>query len=78
MGRLSRRAFALAALATLATAPDASAVPGRRRAITGMRGVWLATVANRDWPSRPGMTAAEQRRNSSATSMWPSATASTP
>ncbi|MCX4879586.1 MULTISPECIES: glycoside hydrolase family 10 protein [unclassified Streptomyces] len=62
MGRLSRRAFALAALATLATAPDASAVPGTRRAITGMRGVWLATVANRDWPSRPGMTAAEQRR----------------
>ncbi|MCX5058402.1 MULTISPECIES: glycoside hydrolase family 10 protein [unclassified Streptomyces] len=62
MGRLSRRAFALAALATLATAPDAGAVPGRRRAITGMRGVWLATVANRDWPSRPGMTAAEQRR----------------
>ena len=23
--------------------------------------MWLATVANRDWPSRPGLTAAEQR-----------------
>jgi len=62
MGRLSRRTFALAALATLAAAPDASAVPVvRRRAVTEMRGVWVATVANRDWPSRPGMTAAEQR-----------------
>ncbi|MFI5804054.1 glycoside hydrolase family 10 protein [Streptomyces sp. NPDC051561] len=26
-----------------------------------MRGVWLATVANRDWPSRKGLSAAEQR-----------------
>ncbi|MGX1129384.1 uncharacterized lipoprotein YddW (UPF0748 family) [Streptomyces glaucescens] len=26
-----------------------------------MRGVWLATVANRDWPSRAGLSAAEQR-----------------
>jgi uncharacterized lipoprotein YddW (UPF0748 family) len=26
-----------------------------------MRGVWLATVANRDWPSRPGLSAAGQR-----------------
>jgi len=26
-----------------------------------MRGVWLATVSNRDWPSKPGLTAAQQR-----------------
>lgn len=26
-----------------------------------MRGVWLATVANRDWPSRPGLSADRQR-----------------
>ncbi|MGW1010815.1 glycoside hydrolase family 10 protein [Streptomyces termitum] len=25
------------------------------------RGVWVATVANRDWPSRPGLTAGQQR-----------------
>ncbi|MEE1752607.1 glycoside hydrolase family 10 protein [Streptomyces sp. SP18CS02] len=25
------------------------------------RGVWLATVANRDWPSKPGLTADQQR-----------------
>jgi uncharacterized lipoprotein YddW (UPF0748 family) len=65
MGRVSRRVFALAALATLTGAPDAAAVPavpaGRRRVLTEMRGVWLATVNNRDWPSRPGMTAERQR-----------------
>lgn len=26
-----------------------------------LRGMWLASVANRDWPSRPGLSAAEQR-----------------
>ncbi|MEV7993871.1 family 10 glycosylhydrolase [Streptomyces sp. NPDC086077] len=62
MGRLSRRAFALAALSTLATAGDAGAAPARRpRATTEMRGVWLATVGNRDWPSRTGLSAAVQR-----------------
>jgi uncharacterized lipoprotein YddW (UPF0748 family) len=69
VGRLSRRAFALAALSTLTTASGASASPVPGAAAPGapgrrggeMRGVWLATVQNRDWPSRPGMTAAEQR-----------------
>ncbi|MGY6020954.1 glycoside hydrolase family 10 protein [Streptomyces spinosirectus] len=61
MGRVSRRAFTLAALATVAAAPDAGAAPRRRHTVSEMRGVWVATVANRDWPSRPGLTAAEQR-----------------
>ncbi|MEU6773920.1 family 10 glycosylhydrolase [Streptomyces sp. NPDC046759] len=78
MGRLSRRAFTLAALSTLAAPPSAAAAAdhppraaadhrpraaddGPARAATEMRGVWLATVANRDWPSRPGLTAAAQR-----------------
>ncbi|MFI5686276.1 glycoside hydrolase family 10 protein [Streptomyces sp. NPDC051636] len=61
MRRVSRRAFALAALSTLAMTQGASAAPRRRRAVTEIRGVWLATVSNRDWPSRPGLTAAEQR-----------------
>lgn len=73
MNRLSRRTFAAAALAALASVPGAAgaaAVPGPaaapgggggRRVITDLRGVWVATVANRDWPSRPGLTAAEQR-----------------
>jgi uncharacterized lipoprotein YddW (UPF0748 family) len=61
MGRLSRRAFALAALSTLTSASGAAAGPERRRAATEMRGVWLATVNNRDWPSRPDLPADRQR-----------------
>lgn len=64
MGRLSRRAFALGAAATLsglATGGDAAALPGRPRAVGEMRGMWLATVSNRDWPSRTGLTATQQR-----------------
>ncbi|WP_431041316.1 glycoside hydrolase family 10 protein [Streptomyces sp. P1-3] len=33
--------------------------PGRRHQF---RGMWLATVANRDWPSKPGLPAGQQRR----------------
>ncbi|WP_189187921.1 glycoside hydrolase family 10 protein [Streptomyces albiflavescens] len=71
MGRLSRRAFAVAAVATLSgltTAGDAAASPGpssrgrdRARAASELRGMWLATVSYRDWPSGPGLTAAQQR-----------------
>ncbi|GAA3307796.1 glycoside hydrolase family 10 protein [Streptomyces cinereospinus] len=62
MGRLSRRAFALAALSTVALPGDVGAAPARRpRAAEEMRGVWLATVTNRDWPSRPGLSADQQR-----------------
>ncbi|MEV6737564.1 family 10 glycosylhydrolase [Streptomyces sp. NPDC051104] len=60
MGRLSRRAFTVAALASLVTAGDAAAAP-RGAAAGEMRGMWLACVANRDWPSRPGLTASAQR-----------------
>ncbi|MGW3208005.1 glycoside hydrolase family 10 protein [Streptomyces sp. NPDC001135] len=62
MGRPARRAFTLAALSPLVTAPFAVAAPPRRpRATAEMRGMWIATVSNRDWPSRPGLTAAAQR-----------------
>ena len=37
-----------------------TAGPARRRG--EFRGMWLATVANRDWPSRPGLTAAAAAR----------------
>ncbi|WP_093774409.1 glycoside hydrolase family 10 protein [Streptomyces sp. yr375] len=74
MGRLTRRAFALAALSAVTT--TGAAAPGRddgerratdrtrtasARATAEMRGMWLATVTNRDWPSRSGLTAAAQR-----------------
>ncbi len=57
---------ATGALAALATAGDATAVTardGRGRPLgkREFRGMWLATVVNRDWPSRPGLTPAEQR-----------------
>lgn len=69
--RLSRRAFAVTALSALVAGGGAVAAgaamaggesePGRRRPAREMRGMWLATVANRDWPSKQGLTAAEQR-----------------
>ncbi|MEU8586221.1 family 10 glycosylhydrolase [Streptomyces sp. NPDC048664] len=70
MDRLSRRAFTVGALSAVSalTASGAAAAPGgaapspaRSAALTEMRGMWLATVSNRDWPSRPGLTAATQR-----------------
>ena len=67
--RMSRRTFWATAAATLVAAGGVAAgtamaggEPGRRRH-TGreLRGMWLATVVNRDWPSQPGLTADEQR-----------------
>ncbi|MFD5461849.1 glycoside hydrolase family 10 protein [Kitasatospora sp. NPDC127059] len=34
---------------------------GEREGERDFRGMWLATVANRDWPSRPGLSAGAQR-----------------
>ncbi|WP_455711661.1 glycoside hydrolase family 10 protein [Streptomyces griseoluteus] len=60
MAAVSRRTLALGALAALATAGSTPAyASGRHR--REMRGVWLATVAGRDWPSRPGLPPEEQR-----------------
>ncbi|MFF0448652.1 glycoside hydrolase family 10 protein [Streptomyces sp. NPDC004609] len=66
MGSVGRRKVLMAgvgALAGLATAGDAAALPGSGRGAgrREFRGMWLATVANRDWPSKPGLTAARQR-----------------
>ncbi|MEU9391362.1 family 10 glycosylhydrolase [Streptomyces sp. NPDC048324] len=66
---LSRRVFAVTALSALAAgggavaagAATAGGEPRRRRAAREMRGVWVATVTNRDWPSKPGLTADRQR-----------------
>ncbi|OSC56560.1 hypothetical protein B5181_34215 [Streptomyces sp. 4F] len=65
-------AFAMAPRASAApvssAAPAPPAAPGPAAgaraggAVTaGMRGMWLATVAGRDWPTRAGLRAAEQR-----------------
>ncbi|WP_406388768.1 glycoside hydrolase family 10 protein [Streptomyces sp. NBC_00887] len=68
---MGRRSFAMGAagmVAALMTAGDAVAGPRpgsarrRRGAAPGeLRGVWIATVANLDWPSAPGLTAAAQQ-----------------
>lgn len=63
MHHLTRRGFAAAAatvLSTALTSSGASAAPDR--AASQMRGVWLATVTNRDWPSAPGLSAEKQRQ----------------
>ncbi|QKW05591.1 family 10 glycosylhydrolase [Streptomyces sp. NA04227] len=58
---ITRRGFTTAAaltVASLATAGEARpAAAGKGE----LRGMWVATVANRDWPSRPGLGAAAQR-----------------
>lgn len=72
--RLSRRAFAVTALsalvagggamaagAAMAGGSDSSDDSGRRKASGRLRGVWVATVTNRDWPSRPGLTVDRQK-----------------
>ncbi|MET8686550.1 family 10 glycosylhydrolase [Streptomyces sp. NPDC004732] len=65
MRRMSRRGFSLVAAATvagLATTGDAVASSGhRRKKGRELRGMWLASVVNRDWPSKPGLPAAQQR-----------------
>ncbi|MER5526815.1 family 10 glycosylhydrolase [Streptomyces sp. NPDC002677] len=67
MAQVSRRAFAVAALSTLAlAAPGVPAAARPRRAAGEMRGMWLATVSNRDWPSRTGLSASAQRKELTA------------
>ncbi|WP_456113491.1 glycoside hydrolase family 10 protein [Streptomyces corynorhini] len=75
MGPIGRRGFVAAGVgmaATLLTAGDAAVAAvavGQARSGAGrpaaprpaLRGMWIATVANRDWPSRAGLTASAQR-----------------
>ncbi|MBI0300804.1 family 10 glycosylhydrolase [Streptomyces sp. PRKS01-29] len=64
MGRITRRSLTVAAAGALAatvTAGDALADARGGGHRPEFRGMWLATVANRDWPSRPGLPADQQR-----------------
>jgi len=72
VGLISRRALALIAFAALSacsggsssTAPTPQPVPvdtGPPTIQREMRGLWIATVANIDWPSRTTLTAAQQQ-----------------
>jgi uncharacterized lipoprotein YddW (UPF0748 family) len=40
--------------------PEGHGGPGRRH--EGLRGMWIASVANTDWPSAPGLPAEQQRQ----------------
>ncbi|GAA1146932.1 family 10 glycosylhydrolase [Streptomyces javensis] len=64
VGRITRRSLTVAAAGALAatvTAGDALAEGRGGGHRPEFRGMWLATVANRDWPSRPGLPAQQQR-----------------
>ncbi|MCQ8189892.1 glycoside hydrolase family 10 protein [Streptomyces rugosispiralis] len=64
MGRITRRSLTVAAAGALAatvTAGDALAEGRDGGHRPQFRGMWLATVANRDWPSKPGLPAERQR-----------------
>ncbi|MEU9251551.1 family 10 glycosylhydrolase [Streptomyces sp. NPDC048270] len=62
-GLLAGAAWALAAATGGAGAARAAAAPASRRAaVTEFRGMWIASVSNVDWPSRSGLSAAEQRK----------------
>ncbi|WP_432038617.1 glycoside hydrolase family 10 protein [Streptomyces cucumeris] len=64
MGRITRRSLTVAAAGALAgagTAGEALAAGRAARQRRELRGMWLATVANRDWPSRSGLPAEQQR-----------------
>jgi uncharacterized lipoprotein YddW (UPF0748 family) len=54
--RAEPKAAASAAIGVKACAADAPASPKRQ-----LRGVWIATVRNGDWPSKPGLTPAQQQ-----------------
>ncbi|MFD5737554.1 glycoside hydrolase family 10 protein [Streptomyces sioyaensis] len=63
MSRMTRRGFAVTALgaaSSLLTAGAAAPAAGAPR--REMRGMWLATVANLDWPSSARLTPAAQQR----------------
>lgn len=70
MGRRAWVTGAAGVVAALLTTGDAAAVRrpdtprhggrGRRAGEGELRGVWIATVANLDWPSKPGLSAAAQ------------------
>ncbi|MCK7626963.1 family 10 glycosylhydrolase [Streptomyces sp. RS10V-4] len=62
MRGITRRGFAAAAVGAASWLLGAGAGPGRGAPRREMRGMWLATVANLDWPSRPGLEPDVQRQ----------------
>jgi uncharacterized lipoprotein YddW (UPF0748 family) len=63
---LNFRTTALAALIAFAPAASAQRIDSPPPIAREMRAVWIATVDNLDWPSRPGLTTAQQQRELTA------------
>lgn len=71
MGQLSRRTFSAVAAGVLsgtlltgsgaAVAREGRGVSDRYGQRPELRGMWVATVSNIDWPARPGLSVAEQQ-----------------
>ncbi|MDX6328287.1 MAG: hypothetical protein QOI83_670 [Streptomycetaceae bacterium] len=66
MGHITRRVFAAAAAGAvttmLASGDTLAAAPAPVAGPEQLRGMWIATVSNRDWPSARGLSAARQRQ----------------
>ncbi|MFJ9850950.1 glycoside hydrolase family 10 protein [Streptomyces sp. NPDC101150] len=68
MRRITRRGFAAGVLGAASSLLGAGHGTAAAAGATGdpgtapMRGMWLATVANLDWPTKPGLPPAEQQR----------------
>ncbi|MFI9049031.1 glycoside hydrolase family 10 protein [Streptomyces sp. NPDC053427] len=65
MRRITRRGFAagvLGAASSLLVTGQGTAEAAGEAGSAPMRGMWLATVANLDWPTKPGLAPAEQQR----------------
>ena len=60
MTGVRRLAIAMAALLSVSAALPAAAATVT--AARELRGVWIASVANIDWPSRPGLPVARQQQ----------------
>ncbi|MFJ6213614.1 glycoside hydrolase family 10 protein [Streptomyces sp. NPDC092296] len=58
----TRRGALTAGAAVAAGLLLTAAAPARGAARPQMRGLWAASVANTDWPSKPGLPAAQQRK----------------
>ncbi|MCC6785047.1 MAG: family 10 glycosylhydrolase [Planctomycetes bacterium] len=54
-------AFVVAVLCSEGCAQDAAAAPRADPSVRELRGAWVATVDNIDWPSRPGLPVAKQK-----------------
>jgi uncharacterized lipoprotein YddW (UPF0748 family) len=66
MGHITRRVFAAAAAGAvttmLASGDTLAAAPAPVVGPEQLRGMWIATVSNRDWPSARGLSATRQRQ----------------